>query len=118
MLLVVMFIVLFTALLGVVFRELAGALRVETLHRLEVQRDTGSIVALAQALALLQTGTPPGNPYACSTTPPGCTQSFIVTFSSPDQVNWTVLVSPSPSGGGLPPPMPGCFDPHGFDWAP
>ncbi len=105
MVIVVMFIVLFTALLGVVFRELAGALRVETLHTLEVQRDTGSVVALAQALALLQTGVPPASPYVCYTTvgTPPSSQNFIVTLSSEDGTTWTVQVSPPiPAGGELP----------------
>ena len=43
MALVLMFIVLFLAMLGVVCRELAGALRIESLHSLEVQRDKGSV---------------------------------------------------------------------------
>ena len=110
MIIVVIFIVLFSALLGVVFRELAGALRIETLHTLEVQRDTGSIVALAQALTLLQTGVPPTSPYVCYTTIGASpnSQNFIVTFSSSDsttpQQHWKVNVSPPiTSGGSLPP---------------
>ena len=68
MVIVLMFIVLFLAMLGVVCRELAGALRVESLHAIEVQRDEGSIQALARALALLETGLPPTNPYVCGAT--------------------------------------------------
>ena len=110
MVMVVIFIVLFTAMLGVVFRELAGALQVETLHKLEVQRDTGTFVALSQALALLQTGLPPTNPYECSVTINTATgpQAFNVTFTSPDEVNWQVQTAPSADGPASQ-PMPAVF---------
>ena len=53
MMLVLVFIVLFLALLGVAYRQTAAALRIESVRSLQIQRDEGSIHALARALALL-----------------------------------------------------------------
>ncbi len=99
---------------------MAGALRIESLHALEVQRDTGSIVALGQALALLQTGTPSGSPpysyYTTIGTPPA-SQNFSVTFTPEDGTTWTVQVTPIPPGGELPSlQLPASFSP--FDVVP
>ena len=98
MMLVLMFIVLFLALLGVVYREVAGALRIESLHSIEVQRDAGSVHALARALALLETGLPPANPYVCGVTidTPDGPLAFTVTFATEDGVTWQVQSSPTP----------------------
>jgi hypothetical protein len=110
MTLVLIFIVLFLALLGVVYRELAGTLRIESLHSLEVQRDTGSVHALARGLALLESGLPPTNPYACGVTieTPGGPLAFTVTFTTQDGVTWQVCSAPT-APGEAPPPMPGVF---------
>jgi hypothetical protein len=111
MVMVVIFIVLFTALLGIVYRELAGAIRIETMHTLEVQRDTGSLVALAQALAALQTGTPSASQYYTTVATPTSSQNFIVTFIQGAGTIWTVQVSPPiPPGTELPAQqLPTCF---------
>jgi hypothetical protein len=113
MVLVLMFIVLFLALLGVVYREVAGALRIESLHSVQVRRDQGSVPALARALALFETGLPPSNPYVCGVTvdTPGGPRAFTVTFATQDGVTWQVGSSPA-ADGETPPPMPDFFGTH------
>ena len=110
MMLVLMFIVLFLALLGVVYREVASALRIESLHSLQVRRDEGSVQAMARALALLDSGLPPANPYVCGVTidTPGGPEALTVTFTTEDGVTWQVQSSPT-AAGEAPPPMPGFF---------
>ena len=110
MVLVLMFIVLFLALLGVVYRDLSGSLRIESLHALEQRRDEGTIAALARALALLESGLPPANPYACSVTidTSAGPQAFTVAFASEDGVTWQVQSSPTVAGQTAP-PMPAYF---------
>ena len=110
MVIVPIFIVLFLAMLGVVYREVAGALRIESLHALQVSRDEGSICAMGRGLALLENGLPPTNPYVCCATidTPAGPQIFTVTFASADGVNWQVSSSPT-SGGATSPPMPVFF---------
>jgi hypothetical protein len=110
MVIVPMFIVLFLAMLGVVYREVAGALRIESLHSLQVSRDKGSVCALGRGLALLENGLPPTNPYECCATvnTPAGPRTFTVTFASVDGVTWQVSSSPA-SGGAASPPMPDYF---------
>jgi hypothetical protein len=110
MMLVLMFIVLFLALLGIVYREVAGAIRIESLHTIQVRRDAGSVHALARALALLETGLPPANPYVCGVTidTPGRPLAFTVTFATEDGTTWQVQSSPT-TGGEPPLPMPNFF---------
>ena len=113
MALVLMFVVLFLALLGVVYREVAAALRIESLHSIEVRRDEGSVQALAQGVALLESGLPPTNPYACGVTidTPDGPMTFTVTFSSEDGTTWQVQSSPA-AGGQTSLPMPASFGTH------
>lgn len=55
MLLVMVFVVLYTAILGVAWRRVASALRVECLSEVRRQEDRGSIQVLAQAMKVLET---------------------------------------------------------------
>ena len=106
------FIVLFTALWGVAYRQTAAALRIESVQVARVQRDQGSTVALARGLALLQTGLPPQSPYVCGVTlnTPAGVQSFTVTFAAQGGSNWSVQAGPTPAGQS-PQPMPATFAP-------
>ena len=112
MLLVVGFLILFLALLGVAYSELAAAVRAQTVCALQIQRDEGSIHALAKGLALLETGLPPSNPYACGVTINTSTgpSSFTVIFTSTGTSSWSVNCVPTAPNDN-PPPMPSTFAP-------
>jgi hypothetical protein len=55
LMLVIVFVVLFTAILGVSWRRVASALRVEHVSQVRRQCDAGSLQVLAKAMALLET---------------------------------------------------------------
>jgi hypothetical protein len=110
MVLVLLFLVLFLALLGVAYREMAAAVRTVSVQSLEADRDEGSLHALARAMALLETGLPPANPYVCGATidTSAGPRSFRVTFTSPADTTWSVRSAPaSPDETLL--PMPSTF---------
>jgi hypothetical protein len=82
--LVLLFNVMFLLLLGVAWRQIASALRIASVHSAQVQRDEGSLRALAEAMRLLETGLPPANPYVRGTTitlqSSGEERFYLVTF--------------------------------------
>jgi hypothetical protein len=109
---VVVFVVLFLAILGVASRQLAAVLRVETVRAQQAQRDQGSVAAVALGLGLLETGLPPSDPYSCAatvTTATG-TASYAVTFASDGSGGWSVSAAPAAPGDGLP-ALPSMFAP-------
>ena len=55
LMLVMVFVVLFAAILGVAWRRVGSALRIEHLSELRKQCDQGSVQVLAQAMRLLET---------------------------------------------------------------
>lgn len=113
MMLVLVFIVLFLGLLGVALRQTAAALRIETVRTMQIQRDEGSLHALAKGLALLETGIPPTDPYVCGVdiaTSSGL-RSYTITFESEGGENWSVRSTASDSGAMLQ-PMPASFIPE------
>lgn len=107
LMLVLVFVVLFSMLLGVAYRELAALLRAESVAAQQSQRSAGSTVALARALTLLETRRPPESPYVCGVTidTPEGPKAYTVTFTATDATHWRVNVSPT-SPGTTPPPMP------------
>ncbi len=112
LMLVLVFIVLFLAMLGVACRQTAAALRIETIRTLQIQRDEGTLHALAKGLALLETGVPPADPYLCGvdiTTSIGV-RSFTVTFTVEGEGLWSVRSKPTEEGE-YPVPMPAMFLP-------
>lgn len=112
LLLVLVFVVLFLALLGVAYRNVVSALRLETVHVQQAQRDEGSIHALARAVTLLETGLPPSSPYvrgAIISTSNG-PRSYTVTFTLTGGTNWRIDVAPTEAGEG-PAPLPPTFAP-------
>lgn len=112
MMLVLVFIVLFMAMLGIACRQTASALRIETVRMAQIERDQGSVHAVARGLALLETGFPPTNPYSCAveiSTSIGL-RSFTVTFASEVDGNWLVKSTPTLEGELLD-PMPSMFLP-------
>jgi TRAP-type mannitol/chloroaromatic compound transport system permease large subunit len=97
---VLVFVVLFVSLLGVAWRNTASALRIASVRSLQIQRDEGSLHALARALHLLETGLPPSNPYVCGVTIDTSrgSRSFTVTFTLVEGTTWSVHTRLTPSG--------------------
>ena len=84
----------------VAYRNMVSALRLETVHVQQTQRDEGSIHALARAVTLMETGLPPSSPYvrgaiiSTSTGP----RSYTVTFVLTGGTNWRIDVTPTEAG--------------------
>lgn len=112
MMLVLVFIVVFLAVLGVAYRQTAAALRLESVRSQQVRRDEGSVHALARGVTLLETGLPPANPYLCAVTlnTSSGPRTYTVTFTSEGGTNWAVHAAPSAPGENSP-PMPSTFAP-------
>jgi hypothetical protein len=110
MLLVLAFLVMFLSVLSLAYSQIASLIRAETARAQEAQRDQGSIPALARAMALLETGYPPTNPYVCGTVIDSLTGSreFTVTFTSQGAGNWSVDIAPTAADDN-PLPMPLLF---------
>jgi hypothetical protein len=109
---VVVSLVLFLALWGVTFRQTASVIRVASVQTLRLQRDQGSVQAVAYGVTLLETGLPPTSPYVGAVviqTPTG-SRSFTVTFSFESGTNWSVYATPTASGDN-PPLLPSSFGP-------
>lgn len=112
LMLVMFFNLLFLSLLGVAWRGAGSALRLQAVRQVQNRRDQGVIPALAQAMQLLETGTPPSDPYVCGValnTSEGA-RSFTVTFTSEGENLWAVRGAPTASGES-PIPMPETFAP-------
>lgn len=110
MLLVLIFLALVLSLYSLSYRHTAAALRVEATRTLQLQRDEGSVHALAMGLALLETGLPPSNPYICAVTIDTSTgeRSFTVTFALETANTWSVGARPTEPFED-PEPMPDSF---------
>lgn len=82
MLIVLAFVTLSLSLLAMACSQLSSSILIQTARTQQLQRDEGSIHAVARGLALLETGYPPTNPYVCGVTIDTSTGShpFIVTF--------------------------------------
>ena len=107
---VLIFLVLFLALLGVAWRRVASALRIASVRAVQTQRDEGSIPALALAMHLLETGLPPISPYVCGVTldTSGGPVRYTVTFTAEGATGWSVHVGVTGAGAN-PSPMPNTF---------
>jgi hypothetical protein len=112
--LVLVFLVLFLTLLGTAYRGVAAVLRVESVRALQLQRDEGSTQAVARALALLETGLPPTDPYECgvtietSTGPCAFTVAFTLEQDQNQHKTYAVHAAPTATGE-TPQPMPETF---------
>jgi hypothetical protein len=105
------FVLLCTAMLGVLFRIAAATVRIESQRAVRSRCDEGSNRAMARALALLETGLPPQDPYVCAATinTPGGPRCFTVTFTGEeDGETWRIRSEPT-LGALSPPPMPDSF---------
>jgi len=110
--LVLVFLALLLTLWGLSYRQVASALRIQTLRSQFTFRDQGNLQALAQGLTLLQSGIPPTDPYVCATTiqMPSGSASYTLTFSSNEPNVWTVQSTATQPGESVE-PMPGTFEP-------
>jgi hypothetical protein len=110
LLIVLGFVILFTALLGLAYQQLQSAVLVETVNEQESIRDQGSVQAVAYGLELLETGTPPSDPYVCGVTiqTTAGAKSYVVTFTSNGTSGWIVQAAPQQLGQS-PDPMPSAF---------
>ena len=109
---VLIFTMLFFAMLGVAWRRIAASLRIASIRTVQTHRDQGSIPALARAMHLLETGTPPSSPspYVCGVTinVVNAPRAYTVTFAAEGDTGWSVHVDATQPGE-TPPPMPGTF---------
>jgi hypothetical protein len=100
--LVSVFLLLLLAMLGATFRQTAAMLRVETARSNQVIRDEGSLRAAARALAMLENGPPPADPYVVvlGVSTSAGPRSYQVTFASTTSATggWSVQVVPAPGG--------------------
>jgi hypothetical protein len=110
MLLVLAFAVFFFSLLAMACSQLSSSILAETARIQQTQRDEGSVRAVGRALALLETGYPPTNPYSCgvSIDTSAGSRPFTVTFVLNEPQNWSVTAAPAEAGEN-PPAMPLMF---------
>ena len=107
---VLVFIVLLLSLVGVAQRNLAATLRSVVARAAQIQGDEGVVTAAARALALLETGLPPGSPYTCgvSVSTSAGLQNMTVVFTLEEGTTWQIVAAPAQPGEN-PPPMPSTF---------
>lgn len=96
LLVVLLFLAALLTMLSLTQRQLASALRIESVREQTRRRDGGSLYATALALEVLETGLPPETPYVCGvtvTTPSG-PQAYAVKFV---QVagTWSITARPA-----------------------
>jgi hypothetical protein len=107
---VLVFVTLFLAMLGVAWRQVGSALRLESAQVAQSRRDEGSLQALARAMHLLETGLPPDDSYVCNATvgTSAGLQNYTVTFTREADAQWSVRAEPAESDS-IHPSMPATF---------
>jgi hypothetical protein len=110
LMMVLVFLVLFLAVLGVCYRHIAAMLRIESVNQIRIVHDQGCVEVLARAMALLESGLPPSNPFVCGATQTTSIgpKTMKIAFSLREDGLWQVRVSPAQSDERLP-PMPDTF---------
>ncbi len=110
LLLVLVFVVLFLAMLGVAWRQIGAVLRIESARARQMTRDDGSLLAVAKALRLLETTSDLsliGPSYRFKTTIDGEDKWYTVTFSHDSDWTVTAIAVPGPTeDADLPPILP------------
>jgi hypothetical protein len=93
--LVIIFLVLFLAMLGMAYRQTAAVLRVETVRSVQTRRDQGCLLAAVQCIHYLETATSPTSPQVFTVN--GFPNTFTVTFSQDlvDHTVWTITAVPT-----------------------
>jgi hypothetical protein len=95
LMLVVLFVVLFLAMLGVTWRQVASVLRIETVRQSQVRRDQGCLMAVLKGIRFLETTTP-SSPYILSTTVDGRSFTVTLTQDALDTTQWAIEAVPTP----------------------
>lgn len=97
MLIVLAFVTLFVSVLAIACSQLSSSILTETVRTKHLQRDEGSLHALARGLALLETGYPPSNPYVCGINVDTSLgpRAFTLTFTLDGPNQWTVRAAPT-----------------------
>jgi hypothetical protein len=100
MLLIIAFAAFFFSLVALATSQLSSSILSETARAQQLERDEGSIHALARALALLETGYPSTTPYICGVAIDTSTGSntYKVTFALEAPQSWSVTAKPIESG--------------------
>jgi hypothetical protein len=94
LMLVLVFVVLFLAMLGVAWRQMASVLRIEAVRSNQIRRDQGCLLAAIQGIHYLEQNASPESPQVFTVGG----RSFTVTFEQ-DLENtdtWTVNAVPTP----------------------
>lgn len=105
MLIVLAFVTLFFSLFALACSQLSSSILTETVRTRQLQRDEGSLQALARGLALLETGYPPASPFVCGInidTSNG-PRTFALTFTLTAANQWSVSAAPSEENENLTP---------------
>ena len=94
---VLLFVLLAFGAWAVLFRSCASVIRVEQARTLRDTRSTWSAPAAATGLRLLQTGTPPADPYVCklAITQDSQTRYFLLTFTKIGESRWALAAAPT-----------------------
>lgn len=100
LMLVLVFLMLLVSLLGLTYQQIAAVLRVESYRSRQTLSDQGCLGAAAQALAQLESGPPPTDPYVFAATVETSlgTRYYTVTIASEGTNLWAVQVSPGVAG--------------------
>jgi hypothetical protein len=112
---VVVFVLVFLGLWTIAARQISSMLRVEQARAKRIARDAAALPsrqALAQALAALESGYPPTNPYVCLVTvgPTEFAVTFTINPATEDPTDWLVTASTT-TDPGLPALDPSQFEP-------
>jgi hypothetical protein len=98
LMLVIVFLVIFLAMLGTAWRQVASVLRVETARASQTRRDQECLLAAIKGMHLIEDGTITAS---CSGEYPldGCSNTFTITFEKDagDPTIWTVKAVPTPN---------------------
>jgi hypothetical protein len=96
LMLVIVFLVIFLALLGTAWRHVASVLRVETVRAIQTRRDQGCLLAVIKGMHYLEDTATPSSPQEFAID--GFSNTFTVTFEqdSGDPTIWTIKAVPTP----------------------
>jgi hypothetical protein len=95
LMLVMIFVVIFLAMLGVTWRQVASVLRIETVRQSQVRRDQGCLTAAVQGIHLLESAPITSSPYVWNTTVDGKPYTVTFTENPGDSTLWTVEAVPT-----------------------
>ena len=96
LMLVIIFLVIFLAMLGTAWRHVASVLRVETIRAVQSRRDQGCLLAVIKGIHYLENTTTPSSPQEFVID--GFSNTFTVTLDRDplDNTIWTIKAVPTP----------------------